>query len=582
MSLHLAQVGVALPRRGRLVSVIEDVSLSVEAGETLAIVGESGSGKTTLALAIPRLLPPGAVLAGRITLEGQNLAELPEQGLRKFRGARIGMVFQDPLAALNPAMTVGAQIGESIRLHLHVPRRVAAARAVALLDEVGIANAAARAGDYPHMFSGGMRQRVMIAAALACGPSLLIADEPTSGLDRVVTQQFFRLLDQVRAARRLAVLLISHDIMLMARHADRAAVFYAGRCVEIGPAADVLRAPLHRYTRALLRATPRIGHGLPAVMRGTMPEPESFAGSCRFAPRCDHARPPCSAAPPAWTAGQGAHVAACLYPDASGETSVPSAAPPAPPEGTEVLQVSALTVRYRTGLSMRAAVERFSFSLARGECLGVVGASGSGKTSLARAILHMIPYEGRVQVLGQDLAALRGASFRAARRRVQMVFQSPAASLDPLQSVADAIGEALQLGGLAARPARRTRAAALLAQVGLPEALLNRIPATLSGGQAQRVAIARALAAAPDVLVLDEPTASLDMSTASGLLALLRELAVTQGLAYIVITHDLAVASVLAHRLALMQDGQLMEIGPTAHVLRLLLGAAKESKNVLF
>jgi oligopeptide/dipeptide ABC transporter ATP-binding protein len=548
--------------------VVEDVSLAVAPGEILAIVGSSGSGKTTLALAIPRLLPAGAVVSGDIILAGQSLGGLSERSLRRFCGARVGMVFQDPLAALNPAISVGGQIAEGIRLHLGASRRAASARAVELLDEVGIEDARARAADYPHMFSGGMRQRAMIAAALACGPDLLIADEPTSGLDADRRDQILALLVRLRADRGLAVLLISHDVSLMARHADRAAVFYAGRCVEIGAAAEVLRAPLHRYTVALLRASPRVGGGVPAAIPGNMPEPESATAGCRFAPRCAHAQAACLAVMPG-LGGSDVHAAACLFP-ATGEVFAQSAATPAKrPDGAELLRVTGLSVWYRKGWPGvgRSAVRDVSFSIATGECLGVVGASGSGKTSLARAVLQQVAYQGQVSLEGCDLASLRGRSRRAVLRRMQLVFQAPAASLDPVQTVEAAIGEALVLGGWRDARARRDRVAALLGQVGLADSLMDRLPATLSGGQAQRVAIARALAAEPALLVLDEPTASLDVSTAAGLLALLHDLAARHGLGYVLITHDLAVASVLAHRVAVMRDGRFVELGDAAQIL---------------
>jgi len=554
-------VTVALRRVGRLVPVVEDLSLSLAAGETLAIVGESGSGKTTAALAILGLLPEGAVVSGQILLQGRDLCRLAPRARRKLCGAKVGMVFQDPLAALNPTQRVGTQIGESIRLHRGLSRSAARARAVELLHEVGIEGAAVRAADYPHMFSGGMRQRVMIAAALACDPVLLIADEPTSGLDAALKEQIFVLLAGLRKDRRLAVLLISHDMSLVARHADRVAVFYAGRCVETGPAQALLRSPRHRYTYALLRAAPRVGGGVPAAIPGAMPEPEAFAMSCRFALRCDHAQAECVAHAPTLTASpdDGGHLAACYYPvtTPAGETDLPSAAVRLPLLAGEVLRVDGLTVRYRTGGSARAAVQDVSFRMAPGECLGIVGASGSGKTSLAHAILHMVPYEGCVVFGGETLTSLRGAPLRAARRRMQLVFQNPAASLDPVQTAGEAIEEALQLGGMGDRRQRRARAAALLEQVGLAASLLDRLPRMLSGGQAQRVAIARALAAEPALLVLDEPTASLDVSTAAGLLALLLDLAARLGVSYIVITHDLAVASVLAHRVVIMEEGRI-------------------------
>ncbi len=564
MTLALVGLSVALPRGGHLVPVLQDISLSVAPGEILAIVGESGSGKTTAALAILKLLPPGASFAGRILLDGEDIAPLPEAAMRRRRGARIGMVFQDPLAALNPVLTVGAQIAEPIRVHEGASRPAAWARAVDLLAEVGMPEPAARAREFPHMLSGGMRQRAMIAAALACGPGLLIADEPTSGLDAALAADIFALLARLRAARGLAVLLISHDFAVVGRHADRIAVFYAGHCVETGPAAAVLRAPLHRYTRALLAAAPGLDGTPPTPIAGTLPEPEAWPPGCRFAPRCTEATMDCGAAPP--VLGGAGHAASCLHPGAGPAATRSPAARPKLLSGGEVLRAERLTVRYGGGVfdgPARLAVADAGFSLTRGACLGVVGASGSGKTTLARAVAQMVPYDGQVMLRGQHIGALRGAAMRVARRRIQMVFQNPAGSLDPLQTVGAAIREALALAG----DAREGRAEALLDQVGLPAALLRRYPATLSGGQAQRAAIARALAADPDVLLLDEPTASLDVSTAAGLLCLLRDLAGSRGLAYIVITHDLAAAAFLAHRLAVMQGGRVVETGETAALL---------------
>ena len=486
--LRMQGVSVALPGPAGLVPVLNGLSLSIAAGEMLALVGESGSGKTTAALSIPRLLPEGARLTGRIELAGVDVATLGANALRRLRGTALGYVFQDPLAALNPAMRVGAQIAEPIRLHLGASRAEAWSRAVALLDDMGIANAAARAHDYPHQFSGGMRQRATIAAALACGPKLLIADEPSTGLDPALTAQILDLLARLRRERGLAVLLISHDQALVARYADTVLTMRDGAAVQVAHAAP---APPPRHEAA------------------------------------------------------------------------PAAAP-------EILRVEHLCVTYAASFGARTAsapaLRDVSFTLRQGECLGVVGASGSGKTTLGRAVLQMLPYSGRVLLNGQDLGRLRGAALRQARRRIQVVFQDPVASLNPFMTTAAILDEALRGGD----PQHRTRAhaEALLAQVGLPAALLDRLPATLSGGQAQRVAIARALAAEPALIVLDEPTSSLDAPARDALLALLADLARHRQLGYILITHDLAVVRRLAHRVAILDQGMIVKLEDAETLMR--------------
>jgi ABC-type glutathione transport system ATPase component len=494
--LRLDDVSVALPGAG---TVVRDVSFSVAPGEMLALVGESGSGKTTTAMAIPRLLPAVAVTAGRILLDGTDMAALSGAALRRVRGRDIGVVFQDPTAALNRSMRVGAQIAEALRLHKGASRADAWAQAVLLLDEMGIPDPGKRARHYPHAFSGGMRQRVMLACALACGPKLLIADEPSTGLDPVLTAQILQLLARLRRQLGLAVLLVSHDLALVARYADTVHVLRHGATVERGRARAVLAAPARDYTRALRDAR---------------------------------------------------------------ASAVPA---PAPDAAAEVLRVEQLGVSY--GRDAAPSLRDINFSLRRGECLGIVGASGSGKTTLARALLQMVRHEGRVVLAGQALGALRGAALCAARRRLQVVFQDPAGSFNPHKTVGEIIAEAWRLGGVRAAD-EAGRAAGLLALVGLEAALLGRLPANLSGGQAQRVAIARALAADPALIVLDEPTSSLDVLTQDGLLGLLGDLARTRGLGYIVITHDLSVVRRLAHRVAVLHQGTMVELSDTETIFR--------------
>jgi oligopeptide/dipeptide ABC transporter ATP-binding protein len=460
-------------------------------------------------------------------------------------------------------MRIGEQIAEPIRLHTGAGRQSAWAQADRLLDEVGIAEPALRARQYPHQFSGGMRQRAMIALALACSPALLIADEPTTGLDADLKLQILDLLARLRRERHMAVLLVSHDLALVRRHADSVHVLYAGRTMERGPAGALFVSPRHPYTLALLQAAPVPGQA-PVAIPGVLPEPEALPPGCRFAPRCRVAAPDCDRSLP--PLAQGATDAACLYPLAR---TVPSGGGRVQVEpaaiGPPLLRVDAVAVRYRTGFvgaaTLHTAIEAATLSLAEGECLALVGASGSGKTSLGRAILQMLPYEGRITLRGALLGALRGNARRASRRRLGAVFQDPCGSLNPTMTVAAAIGEALRLGGERSAATRRRRAAELLGSVGLPTTLLDCLPSSLSGGQAQRVAIARALAAEPDLLVLDEPTSSLDVSSQAVVLSLLQQLATSRGLSCILITHDLDAVSFLVHRVLRVSNARVLEAG---------------------
>jgi oligopeptide/dipeptide ABC transporter ATP-binding protein len=559
-ALELQGVSVSLPRGGRLVPVLDGLDLTIAAGEMLALVGETGSGKTIAALSIPRLLPEGAVLEGRIFLNETELTALSEAEMRRQRGPGIGMVFQDPARALNPSMRVGAQIAEAIRLHQKVSAGEAWARALARLDEVGIPDPAERANDYPHLFSGGQRQRVTIALALACDPVLLIADECTTGLDPVMARQMLGLLHVLRRRRDLAVLFVTHDLSLVRRHADTVQVLYAGQAVERGAVPSVLSHPLHPYTGALLAAAPKLNRRPAATISGMAPEPEARSGACRFADRCAGAKPVCSSAPPDWSATLQSQ-ARCVF---AGKVELPASQPILPNDAAkpgELLSVAALSVSYapRFGGGGRVAVRDVSLRIHEGECLAIVGASGSGKTSLGRAVLQMLPYDGQVALWGTQINYNTARARRSARRRMQVVFQDPASSLNPAMTVGALIEEPLLLAGISARQ-RTYRMRALLPQMGLADSLIDRYPTSLSGGQAQRVAVARALAGDPDLLVLDEPTSGLDVSTQAGLLILLRRLLSTRRIAYLFITHDLAAARFLAHRIAVMQDGEIVEL----------------------
>jgi len=517
---------------------VEALSLAIERGETFALVGESGCGKSMTALALLRLLPEtGRIAAGRLWLEGRDLIALSEHDMRRIRGGRIGIIFQEPSTSLNSVMRVGDQILETIVTHTPLRGAAARAHAIAWLRRIGIADAERRINDYPFQFSGGQKQRIMIAIALAAEPALLIADEPTTALDTSVQAQILQLLADVQRELGMAILLISHDLAVVKQVAHHVALMRAGRIVATAPAGEFFRTAQHPYAQELFDAVPSFekrGQRLSAL--------------------------PASAAPP----------------------RTPQACAPIAqkPQASPILTVEHLRVRYpiRKGLLRRVvghvtAVEDLSFCLHPGETLALLGESGCGKTTTAKALLRLLDaaaaVTGQVSLGGENLLSARGAGLRALRRRIQIVFQDPYGSLDPRFCVADLMAE----GVTHLRPERRphdvhAQCAHLLARVGLPADALARYPHEFSGGQRQRIAIARALAVEPDVLILDEPTSALDVSVQAQLLDVLRELQTTLGIAYLFVTHNVGVAEYFADRVAVMQAGRIVELGEAAQVLR--------------
>ncbi|WP_380281513.1 dipeptide ABC transporter ATP-binding protein [Kitasatospora purpeofusca] len=550
--------------------VVHGVDFTVRPGEILGLVGESGSGKTLTALAANRMLPPGCrTTAGTVRLDGTDLLALPEPAVRAVRGRRIGMVFQDPLAYLNPRMPIGRQLAEAALVH-GASRTDARARALELLDLVGIPEPARRHRDRPHEFSGGMRQRVLIAMAMANRPDLLIADEPTTALDPTTQAGILDLLVRLRDETGTAVLLITHDLGVVARTCDTVQVMYAGRIAERAPVKRLLAAPRHRYTAGLLAAVPRLDgpRGLPlAVIGGRPPAAGEPLPGCAFAPRCAAAVERCAQEAPGWVtepAVDGERGYACHVPVAPGEEAPAedlSAVPeePAVPEtATEpVLVAENLTVRYgrRRGAP---ALDGVGLTAAPGRAVGVIGESGSGKSTLARALLGLLrPQSGSVRVGGRSWDGASGAEERALRRRVQFVFQDPYASLSPRMTVREALAEPLLAHGL---PLGRIDE--LIELVGLPAALLEALPHRLSGGQRQRVAIARALAVGPEVLVADEPTSALDVSVQAQILNLLIDLRRRTGIGLVFISHDLALVRHLCDEVLVMRHGRVVEQAP--------------------
>ncbi len=584
--------------------VMEDANFTVHRGTTLGLVGESGSGKTVSALAVMGLLPAKVSrVAGSIRFEHQELTTVSQAELRKLRGNDISMIFQEPMTSLNPAFTVGNQIAEQVRTHFGLSRSAAWKAAVQMLDRVEIPQAGTRAGDYPHAFSGGMRQRVMIAMALSCSPKLLIADEPTTALDVTTQAQIIELLQTLQREEDMAMIFVTHDLGVIADVADDVVVMYAGQIVEQRVAADLFAHPRHPYTEALLHSIPQLtprGQPLHAIP-GMVPRPDQFPSGCRFAPRCSYAEDGCTTAsvpmrgpsPEAgMTAGQMENgrtpvtLARCVRQDELALSSPPADAERAPlPNSlgrTEastsveplVLEVKDLVKEFplRSGLLRRTtgtvrAVDHVSLEIRAGTTVGLVGESGSGKSTLARVVLRLIdPTAGTVVVDGKDITLLRGPALRRRRESMQMVFQDPYSSLDPKQSIADIVGEPLAIHTSMSRVEREQRVVQLLAQVGLGSHVLSRQPHEFSGGQRQRIAIARALALEPRLLVCDEPVSALDVSTQSQVINLLSELQRELGVAYLFIAHDLSVVRHISDRIAVMYLGQVVEEGDAGEV----------------
>jgi peptide/nickel transport system ATP-binding protein len=556
------------------VRAVNDVSLTVRRGTVLGVVGESGSGKSVTARSIMRMVPePGRIVAGEILFDGTDLRGLSDEEMRRIRGSEIGMVFQDPQSALNPVLTVGAQIAEALIVH-GWRKSAARARAFELLEHVGIPEAARRIDDYPHQFSGGMRQRVVIAIALAASPSLLIADEPTTALDVTIQAQILRLLARLRDELGISVLMITHDMGVVAETCDDVVVMYGGRVVEQGPVEVVFARQEHPYTADLLRAMPRLDTGgrsrLPAIP-GAPPDPSALPDGCPFHPRCRLVEDRCRTEMPELAVRPAGQAAACWVtgdgaPIPPLGRDIPAA--DRPPSGhAPLLSVQGLRVNVasdRRTLFGRPgpvyAVDGVSLSVAGGETLGLVGESGCGKSTLARTVVGINrPAAGTIRVGDVDASTPDGV--RALRSTVQYVFQDPYASLNPRRTVRQSLDEALEMRGVP-RGERPGEASELMRRVGLSEAHLDRYPHAFSGGQRQRIGIARALAVRPQVLICDEPVSALDVSIQAQIINLLESLRDDLGLGYLFIAHDLSVVRHLSDRVAVMYLGRIMETGP--------------------
>jgi peptide/nickel transport system ATP-binding protein len=597
--LAISDLTTELDTDAGLVRAVEALDLAIAAGETFALVGESGCGKSMTALSILRLLPDnGRVARGTVRIDGTDVVSLPEARMRDVRGRKAGIVFQEPATSLNPVLPVGTQIAEVIERHTSLRGAAARAKAVEWLTRVGIPEPARRIDDYPFQMSGGQKQRVMIAIALAAEPDLLIADEPTTALDVTIQKQILDLLADLQRERGMAMLLITHDLGIVATMAHRIALMYAGQVVEVATVPEFFERPQHPYAQMLFAALPdatRRGQALAAIAGTVPPLDREFAG-CRFVDRCPRAMPACSHTPPPLFETGPEHRTRCLLVAGPAEAMAAHRPPvaTAPAQAAAPLQEPAsrqegalpplLDMRdyrvwfpIRRGLLRRTvgyfkAVDGISLTLAAGRTLALVGESGCGKTTTGKAIVQLLRgiarVEGSARLGGIDLDQLQGDALRGARRRIQIIFQDPFASLDPRMRVAGILEE----GVASLRPEvgaaeRRTRVLGLLAKVGLRADAVDRYPHEFSGGQRQRIAIARALAVEPEIIVCDEPTSALDVSVQAQILNLLAQLQRELSVAYLFITHNFGVVRYLAHEVAVMRAGRIVEAGPAQCVL---------------
>jgi peptide/nickel transport system ATP-binding protein len=568
-----------------VVQPVGDISFSIEAGETLGLVGESGCGKSMTGLSIMRLLPSGGhIVSGSIRLDGRDLVTMSQSEIRSVRGNDVAMIFQDSLTSLNPTMTIGDQIAEPLRQHRGWNKAQALERATEILGLVGFPRPKSQLGTYPHQLSGGQRQRVMIAIALACEPKLLIADEPTTALDVTIQAQILALLDDLKARLGMAVLLITHDMGVVAGRADRVHVMYAGRIVEGAATGPLFSRMHHPYTQALLGSIPKLTQD-PDVelfsIPGLPPDLTEPPDGCRFAPRCRHATDECRVKEPPLEGPSPDHVFACWHPvDGPVESgavpvgirrSAPLSSPSvAGAETGPILVLNDLVREYpiRAGLVLQRqvgsvkAVSGVSLAIDAGETFGLVGESGCGKTTLGKIIVGLeTPDAGSAVFEGTDISSLSQRGFRRFRRDLQMMFQDPIGSLDPRMRVGAILREPMEIQGIGNRRAQDTVVRDLLGEVGLPTSAVERFPHEFSGGQRQRIGLARVLTLSPKVIVADEPVSALDVSIRSQVLNLMKRLQDTHGMTYVVISHDLAVVKYLADRIGVMYLGKLVETG---------------------
>jgi peptide/nickel transport system ATP-binding protein len=588
--LDISDLRTEIRVRHGVVHAVDGVSVQVEPGETVGIVGESGCGKTMTALSIMKLLPNGgSIVGGSISLNGRDLTALSDDDMRKVRGNEIGMIFQDPSTSLNPTMQVGKQISEAVVLHRDVSKEQAMDRAAEVLDLVGIPRVRERIKEYPHQFSGGMRQRVMIAMALACEPKLLIADEPTTALDVTIQKQILELIDDLRHRLGMAVILVTHDLGVIAGRADRVAVMYAGRVAEITDTATLFARPRHPYTEALFQALPDKaadrGERLYSIP-GLPPDLVSPPTGCRFAARCRYAVDRCREEEPRLAGEVAGHQFRCFFPVGPSErgdagrvnagTEMPAEAAGTGVTGSDVLlDVSHLVKDYpvTTGAVLQrrvgwlSAVADVNFAIRRGETFGLVGESGCGKSTIGKLIVGLEkPTGGSINFGGKDLSKSNAREYRKERRNIQLMFQDSYASLDPRMRAGALLREPLEIQAIGSKQEQLQKVGEMLDKVGLPRAAVERYPHEFSGGQRQRLGFARALILNPELIVADEPVSALDVSIQAQVLNMMKELQRDLGLTYLFISHDLGVVRHLSDRIGVMYLGKLVEVGPAEEV----------------
>jgi peptide/nickel transport system ATP-binding protein len=590
--LEITNLSTHIQLTKAVVQAVGNVDLRIEPGETLGVVGESGCGKSMTGLSIMGLLPPGGkIVNGSIKLDGHELVGLPKEDIQHIRGNDIAMIFQDPLTSLDPTKTIGYQVAEPVRLHRDATKTEALDRAAEVLNLVGLPQPRERLGDYPHQLSGGLRQRVMIAMALACEPKLLIADEPTTALDVTIQAQILALLDDLKARLGMAMLLITHDMGVIAGHADRINVMYAGRMVENTETGLLFKHMHHPYTQALLASIPRLSQDNKQRLLsipGIPPDLSDPPAGCRFAPRCSRATDKCRTDEPPLTGETADHLFSCWHP-VDGPLALNAEKPLKPAartvavtqreaeadgdpgtNGAPLLEVRNLVKEFpiTSGAILQRkvgsvkAVSDVSFTVHAGETFGLVGESGCGKTTIGRLVVALEqPSSGAVNLRGQNVSVMGARELRKTRRDLQLMFQDPYSSLDPRMRVGAIIREPLSIQHIGTRQEQQNRVYELLDEVGLPRNAVERYPHEFSGGQRQRIGLARALTLNPGLIVADEPVSALDVSIRAQVLNLMKRLQADHGLTFIVISHDLAVVKYMANRIGVMYLGKLVESG---------------------